>query len=105
QHAATGPEQGWQPQRLPDVVLEQGTVATSTALTAQGSTSDGVSLLAVPIAPGRSGDGPQPRVGTADAAARYRIDLGELAERLKASGEAGTSVTVPLPRPVSAADT
>ncbi|NTW41013.1 MAG: leucyl aminopeptidase family protein, partial [Cellulomonadaceae bacterium] len=41
----------------------------------------------------------QPRSGTADAAARYGVDLADLAERLDVTGVAGDVQTFHLPRP------
>ena len=80
---------------LPEVVIVEGPVASSPAL----SGAD-VDALVVPLAPPAEGDSdPQPRAGTADAAARYGIDLSDLAERLHASGAAGDAHSIDLPRP------
>jgi leucyl aminopeptidase len=58
-----------------------------------------VAALAVPIAPAADGEiEVQPRAGTADAAARYGIDLGELAERAGLTGTPGEAWTLQLPR-------
>jgi leucyl aminopeptidase len=54
-----------------------------------------VDAVAVPVAPGE--DGVQPRAGTADLAARYGIDLADLAERAKMDGSAGEVHTLHLP--------
>lgn len=82
--------------RPPEVSLTGGTVATSEVLL-DGSAD----LLAVPLAPARPGDdGPAPREGTAQAAARYGIDLGEMAERQRLTGAAGEVSVLQLPRPV-----
>lgn len=79
---------------LPEVQVVRGVVATSTLLTEQG-----VDALVLPVAPPADGDDDvQPRTGTADAAARYGLDLGDLAERIEASGSAGEARTVHLPR-------
>ena len=81
---------------LPDVVVELGSVAETTLL---GRPE--VDALAVPVAPAVPGESElQPRVGTADAAARYGIALAELAERAGLTGAAGEAYTVHLPHPV-----
>lgn len=73
-----------------------GDVATSELLT------EGLDALCVPVVPaaddGEDGDGVQPRTGAAEAAVRYGIDLGDLAERLRADGSAGSAHTIQLPR-------
>lgn len=77
--------------------LRQGTVA-DVDLTS-GADGRPVDALAVPVAPAVDGEHDlQPRGGTADAAARYGIDLADLAERAGLSGRAGSSYTVHLPR-------
>lgn len=82
----------------PRVTLVEGSVSTTDLLRAEG-----VDALAVPVAPAVPGDTDlQPRAGTADAAARYGIDLSELAERAGLTGAAGEAHTVHLPRPVGA---
>lgn len=79
---------------LPVVEVVAGSVATTTLLTAAD-----VDALVLPLAPSAEQDeGVQPRSGTADAAARYGIDLGEAAERLGATGAAGDVQTLTLPR-------
>ena len=79
---------------LPDVRVARGSVASSTLL-AQAD----VDALVLPVAPPADPDeGVQPRSGTADAAARYGIDLGDLAERLTHTGSAGEAATIQLPR-------
>ncbi|MBN9327033.1 MAG: hypothetical protein J0I87_09000, partial [Cellulomonas sp.] len=58
----------------------------------------------MPVAPGREGDeGLAAGSGTAQAAARYGIDLAELAERSGLTGAAVESSVVQLPRPVGSA--
>ncbi|HQY33096.1 MAG TPA: M17 family metallopeptidase [Actinotalea sp.] len=85
------------PPALPDVVVAKGDVATSPLLT------DGVDALVLPVAPPADGEPEvQPRTGTADAAARYGVDLADLAERLHVTGAAGDAQTVELPRPSGA---
>ena len=80
---------------LPEVIVVAGAVASAGVL----GQAD-VDALVVPLAPPADGDSdPQPRVGTADAAARYGIDLSDLAERLKATGHAGDVHSIELPRP------
>ncbi len=84
---------------LPAVSLAPGSVAGSSLLL-----EDDVDALAVPVAPAAPDDTDlQPRNGTADAAARYGIDLAELADRAGLRGAAGESWTVHLPRPVGSA--
>jgi leucyl aminopeptidase len=84
----------------PRVSLAAGSVAT-TDLLGPG----GVDALAVPVAPAAPGESDlQPRAGTADAAARYGIDLADLAERAGLTGAAGESHTVHLPRPVGSSE-
>ncbi|MBC7549703.1 MAG: leucyl aminopeptidase family protein, partial [Cellulomonas sp.] len=79
---------------LPVVTTARGGVATSTLLVA-----DDVAALAVPVAPSADGETEvQPRTGTADAAARYGIDLGDLAERAGLTGAPGEAWTLHLPR-------
>lgn len=78
---------------LPAVVTAVGTVASWTPLDAD------IAALAVPVAPAAQGDTEvQPRAGTADAAARYGIDLGDLAERAGVTGAPGEAWTLHLPR-------
>lgn len=83
---------------LPTVSVHTGDVATSALLT------QGLDALLVPVAPAAEGataqddDGVQPRVGATEAAVRYGVDLGDLAERLKADGSAGGAWTIQLPR-------
>ena len=83
---------------LPAVAVVPGDVATSPLLA-----EPDVDALAVPVAPpAEAEDGVQPRAGTAEAAARYGIDLSDLAERLGADGSAGSVHTVHLPRAAGA---
>ncbi len=64
-----------------------------------------VDALAVPVAPAADGDDDvQPRTGTADAAARYGIDLARLADSAGLDGAAGESYTFHLPRALVARD-
>lgn len=84
------------------VSLMAGSLASSPRLLEQD-----VDAVAVPVAP-PAPDEPddtdlQPRRGTADAAARYGIDLAELAERAGLTGAAGEAWTLLLPRPVGSA--
>nr|WP_241744097.1 leucyl aminopeptidase family protein [Cellulosimicrobium arenosum] len=82
---------------MPEVVVARGTVAESPLLTV-----DDVDAVAIAVAPAaEDGDGLQPRGGTVDAAARYGIDLSELAERSgdpTFRGAPGEVVRVDLPR-------
>lgn len=81
----------------PAVTLVGGVVADSPVLT-----EPDVDAVAIPLAPAVAGDedeGPQPRRGAASTAARYGIDLGELADRAGLTGAAGESFVVQLPRP------
>lgn len=87
---------------VPAVALVAGSLASSPLLLEQD-----VDAVAVPVAP-PAPDEPddtdlQPRRGTADAAARYGIDLAELAERAGLTGAAGEAWTLLLPRPVGSA--
>ena len=87
---------------VPAVGLVAGSLATSDLLLEAD-----VDAVAVPVAPSAP-DEPddtdlQPRRGTADAAARYGIDLAELAERAGLTGAAGEAWTLLLPRPVGSA--
>lgn len=83
---------------LPQVRIARGDVATWSPLAS-------AQALLLPVAPGAEGDrGVQPRSGTADAAARYGIDLADLADRLRATGVAGEANVVELPRPSGVAD-
>jgi leucyl aminopeptidase len=78
---------------LPEVVVRRGNVSTAVLTEADA--------LVVPIAPGADGDeGVQPRKGTAEAAARYGVDLADLADRMEADGSAGSAHTIHLPRPL-----
>ncbi|GIG40384.1 leucyl aminopeptidase family protein [Cellulomonas phragmiteti] len=84
------------PRTPPTVTLHDAGVGDSPLL-ADGS----VDAVAVQVAPGRAGDDAlQPRSGTPQAAARYGIDLAELAERAGLTGAAGEAFTVHLPLPV-----
>jgi len=84
------------PRTPPTVDLHAATVVDSPIL-ADGS----VDAVAVQVAPRRPGDDAlQPRSGTPQAAARYGIDLAELAERAGLTGAAGEAFTVHLPLPV-----
>jgi len=83
----------------PAVVLDGAALAGSPLLT------DGtVDAVAVPVAPAGPGDeGVQPRPGSAQAAARYGVDLAEIAERMHLTGAAGEAYVLQLPRPVGSA--
>ncbi|WP_024285276.1 M17 family metallopeptidase [Cellulomonas sp. KRMCY2] len=82
---------------LPEVVVSRGSVLSTQLLTGPE-----VDALVVPVAPPAEGDeGVQPRTGTADAAARFGVDLGELADRLEMTGAAGDATTLHLPRSAS----
>ena len=82
---------------LPHLEVMRGSVATSTLLA-----EPEVDALVLPVAPPAEGDdgeeGVQPRAGTADAAARYGVDLADLADRLDLHGAPGEAHTVQLPR-------
>ena len=59
-------------------------------------TDDAVSALVVAVAPPlEEEDGLQPRAGTVDAAARYGIDLAELADRSGGSSFRGAANPLP----------
>lgn len=92
----TGAAAAAAPRTPPTVTLHDASVVDSPLLT-DGS----VDAVAVQVAPGRAGDDAlQPRSGTPQAAARYGIDLAELAERAGLTGAAGEAFTVHLPLPV-----
>ncbi|MBX9244367.1 leucyl aminopeptidase family protein [Actinotalea ferrariae] len=79
---------------MPEVEVVRGTVASTTLLA-----EPDVDALVLPVAPaGEEDDGVQPRAGVADAAVRYGIDLGDLAERSGLKGSAGEAHTIHLPR-------
>ncbi|MCC2334447.1 leucyl aminopeptidase family protein [Cellulomonas wangsupingiae] len=83
--------------RTPPAVTLHGATVVDSPLLADGS----VDAVAVQVAPRRDGDDAlQPRSGTPQAAARYGIDLAELAERAGLTGAAGEAFTVHLPLPV-----
>ncbi len=76
---------------LPEVVIRPGSVDDA----ALGSAD----ALVLPVAPGAEGDdGVQPRAGVAEAAARYGVDLADLADRLGSDGKPGSLHTAHLPR-------
>lgn len=81
---------------LPGVRAVAGDVATSELL------AEGLDALFVPVVPAADdadeSDGVQPRAGATEAAVRYGIDLGDLAERLRADGSPGSAHTIHLPR-------
>jgi len=84
---------------LPSVTLVGGDVADLPTLT-----SGTIDALAVPVAPAVAGDDHlTPGPGTAQAAARFGIDLAELAERAGLTGAAGEAHVVQLPRAVGSA--
>jgi leucyl aminopeptidase len=73
---------------LSDVIARAGSVADDPL---------DADVLVLPVAPD-AGEGVEPRAGVVDAAVRYGIDLGDLAVRARASGVAGDTATVELPR-------
>lgn len=84
---------------VPAISLAPGSFASSALLDAQD-----VDAVAVPVAPAAPDDTDlQPRQGTAEAAARYGVDMAELAERAGLTGAAGEAWTLLLPRPVGSA--
>ncbi|NKY10681.1 M17 family peptidase N-terminal domain-containing protein [Cellulomonas hominis] len=84
---------------VPAVALAGGSLATSSLLLEAD-----VDAVAVPVAPPAPDDTDlQPGRGTADAAARYGIDLAEVAERAGLTGAPGEAWTLLLPRPVGSA--
>ncbi len=83
--------------RTPPLVTLHGATVVDSPLLTDGS----VDAVAVQVAPPRPGDDAlQPRSGTPQAAARYGVDLAELAERAGLTGAAGEAFTVHLPLPV-----
>ncbi|MFC8193236.1 leucyl aminopeptidase family protein [Cellulomonas sp. NPDC057328] len=83
--------------RTPPAVVLHGATVVDSPLLEDGS----VDAVAVQVAPARDGDDAlEPRTGTPQAAARYGIDLAELAERAGLTGAAGEAFTVHLPQPV-----
>lgn len=83
--------------RTPPTVAAHGASVVDSPLLTDGS----VDAVAVQVAPPRAGDDAlQPRSGTPQAAARYGVDLAELAERAGLTGAAGEAFTVHLPLPV-----
>ncbi|HEY0215012.1 MAG TPA: leucyl aminopeptidase family protein, partial [Cellulomonas sp.] len=80
------------------VALATGTIANADLLD-----QPDLDAVAVPVAPAAPDESElQPRAGTADAAARYGIDLAEVAERAGLTGAAGEVWTLHLPRPLRA---
>lgn len=83
------------------MTVSGGSIATTTLLT-DGSTD----AVAVPVAPARAGDDAlRPLEGTAEAAARYGVDLAEIGERARLTGAAGEVYVLQLPRPVGSSVT
>src|SRR5690606_41499823 len=79
---------------LPEVLGEAGSVGSDDRWVPRAD------ALVVAVAPPTSGEeGVDPRPGTADAAARYGIDLVDLAARHGLSGKAGETAVLDLPRP------
>ena len=77
----------------PAVTVDGGSIATTTLLT-DGSTD----AVAVPVAPARAGDDAlRPLQGTAEAAARYGVDLAEIGERARLTGRRGRSTSCSCP--------
>ena len=86
--------------RTPPAVSLTGGDVSDTPLLIDGS----LDAIAVPVGPATDGDdGLEPGSGTAQVAARYGIDLAELATRAGLTGAAGEAHTVQLPRPVGSA--
>src|SRR5690625_7765554 len=84
---------------LPEVLGEAGSVGSDDRWVPRAD------ALVVAVAPPASGEeGVDPRPGTADAAARYGIDLVDLAARHGLSGKAGETAVVDLPRPLPGDD-
>ncbi|WP_129338136.1 leucyl aminopeptidase family protein [Cellulomonas endophytica] len=80
---------------LPSVTAHEGQVADTPLLL------DGVDALAVPVGPAAADDEElTPGAGTAEAAARYGIDLADVAERARLTGAPGEAYVLQLPRPV-----
>ncbi|WP_324652414.1 leucyl aminopeptidase family protein [Georgenia sp. H159] len=84
---------------LPEVHGAAGTFAGDQHWLAQ---ADAVVVAVAPPGPGE--DGIDPRPGAADVAARYGIDLVDLAARHRLSGKAGESAVLDLPRPLPGRD-
>ena len=88
--------------RTPPAVTVDGASLATTALLTDGSTD----AVAVPVAPARPGDDAlRPLEGTAEAAARYGVDLAEIGERAQLTGAAGEIYVLQLPRPVGSSVT
>jgi leucyl aminopeptidase len=86
--------------RTPPTVTASGDELAVSPLLDDGS----LDAVAVPVAPAVPGDeGVQPRSGAAQAAARYGIDLAEVAERVGLKGEPGEAYVLQLPRSVGSA--
>lgn len=86
-------------EEIPQVVVERGSLGHRTGRAADLLDGQRTQAVAVPVAPPAPGDEElQPRPGTADAAARYGIDLFDLAQRGDLKGAAGESTVVNLPR-------
>ncbi|HLV05746.1 M17 family metallopeptidase [uncultured Georgenia sp.] len=84
---------------LPEVLGEAGSVGSDDRWVPRAD------ALVVAVAPPTSGEeGVDPRPGTADAAARYGIDLVDLAARHGLSGKAGETAVLDLPRPLPGRD-
>ncbi|HWJ85135.1 MAG TPA: M17 family peptidase N-terminal domain-containing protein, partial [Cellulomonas sp.] len=81
------------------MTLSGGTLGDSTTMV-----DGGIDAVAVPLLTGVEGDdGAQPGEGAAEAAARYGIDLAEIADRVGLTGTAGESYVLQLPRAVGSA--
>ncbi len=87
-------------QAIPEVAVERGSLGHRTGRAAELLDGEVTQAVAVPVAPPAPGDDGelQPRAGTADAAARYGIDLFDLAQRDGLKGGAGEASVVNLPR-------
>ncbi|WP_454085760.1 leucyl aminopeptidase family protein [Georgenia sp. Marseille-Q6866] len=82
---------------LPEVVGESGSL--------DGADLTQAGAVVVAVAPAGAGEeGVEPRPGTADAAARYGIDLVDLAARHGLTGRAGESAVLDLPRALPGRD-
>ena len=82
---------------LPEVLGEEHTLAAD-GWWLDGTQTDAVVVAVAPAGAGE--EGVEPRPGTADAAARYGIDLVDLAARRKLTGRAGETAVLDLPRPL-----
>lgn len=77
---------------VPTVVVRHGRVDVTPLLA-----EPDVDAVVVPVAPAGDGEGIDPRAGTADLAARYGVDLAELAARTELDAAPGRLRTLQLP--------